>query len=337
VAQLASASGAARAIAGMAARFSAGSDALAVVVREQQDTAQRWQRLDQAIVQAASKPPAQRNAEAALRQQFTETGAHLDALGARIAREFPAYTELSNPKPLELAEAQALLAPDEAMLVYLVGTDETWLWTLRRDRAALYPIKSGAKDLAAEVTSLRNRLDPALNPDLAPFDTQRAFALYQDILAPGAPLLDGARQVFIMPDGALESLPLGVLVTQAPETDPRSLADYRDTAWFARDHALTVLPSVGALRALRKFASGTSAVAPFVGIGNPGLEGTSRAAHGIKLASLFRGAVADVAAVRQLSPLPETADELRTVARAMGAMNRRKRGPRRLSAKVAVD
>ncbi len=228
-------------------------------------------------MQAASKPPAERNpeAEAALRQQFMETGAHLDALEARIAREFPAYAELSNPKPLELAEAQALLAPDEAMLVYLVGTDETWLWALRRDRAALYRIKTGAKALAAEVAALRNRLDPALNPDLAPFDTKRAFALYQDILAPAAPLLDGARQVFIVPDGALESLPLGVLVTQASETDPRSLSDYRDIAWFARDHALTVLPSVGALRALRKFASGTSAAAPFVGIGNPVLEGTS--------------------------------------------------------------
>jgi CHAT domain-containing protein len=305
----------------MAARFSAGSDALAAVVREQQDTVQRWQRLDHAIVQAASKPPSQRNpeAEAVLRQQFTETGAQLDALGARIAREFPAYAELSNPKPLEMAQAQVLLAPDEAMLVYLVGADETWLWALRRDRAALYPIKTGAKALTAEVAALRNRLDPDLNPDLAPFDTKRAFALYQDILVPAASLLDGARQVFIVPDGGLESLPLGVLVTQASETDPRNLSDYRDIAWFARDHALTVLPSVGALRALRKFASGTSAIAPFVGIGNPMLEGTPSVGRGIKLAGLFRGAIADVAAVRQLPPLPETADELRMVAKAMGA------------------
>jgi hypothetical protein len=49
----------------------AGNDALAVVVREQQDQAQQWQRLDGAIIQAAAKPPARRNtaAEAALRAQ----------------------------------------------------------------------------------------------------------------------------------------------------------------------------------------------------------------------------------------------------------------------------
>ena len=113
-----------------------------------------------------------------------------------------------------------------------------------------------------------------------------------------------------------------MLVTQASETDLTRLSDYRDTAWLARDHALTVLPSVGALRALRKFASGTSAVAPFVGIGNPVLEGTSGPARGIKLAGLFRGAIADVAAVRRLPPPPETADGLRVVAKAMGVGDR---------------
>ncbi len=36
---------------------------------------------------------------------------------------------------------------------------------------------------------------------------------------------------------------------------------------------------------------------------------------GIEIASLFRGAMADVDAVRRLPPLPETADELRAIAK----------------------
>ena len=161
---------------------------------------------------------------------------------------------------------------------------------------------------------------PLCNPDLAPFDTKRAFALYQDILAPAAPLLDGARQVFIVPDGALESLPLGVLVTQASETDPRSLSDYREIAWFARDHALTVLPSVGALRALRQFASRQSRGRAICRHRQPD-AGRHIETRGAASSSpvCFAVAVADVAAVRQLPPLPETADELRAVAKAMGA------------------
>jgi len=320
-AQLASASSTAQAVAGMAARFVAGTDALAAAVRERQDLVQRWQFLDGAIIKAASKPPAQRDtaSETALHQQFTETGARLDALDARIARDFPAFAELSNPKPLDIASAQALLAPDQAMLVYLVGGDETWLWALRRDRVVMYRVDLGAKALDTEVAALRARLDPALNPTLAPFVATRAHALYQKILAPAAPLLDGARHILVVPDGALESLPLGVLVTRSPKSDPQNLTDHRDIAWFARDHAIAVLPSVSALRALRQVTSASHAPLPFVGIGAPVLAGRLASARGIKLASLFHGALADVVAVHALPPLPETAEELRAVAKAMGA------------------
>ena len=54
VAQLAQSSSAGEAVAGMAARFAAGGDALAAVVRERQDTADRWRRLDASVVTAVS-------------------------------------------------------------------------------------------------------------------------------------------------------------------------------------------------------------------------------------------------------------------------------------------
>ncbi len=321
MAQLANASSTAKAVAGMAARFAAGSDALAAIVRERQDLAQRWQGLDSAIVQAASKPQQERNSavEESMRKELTDVDARLDALDARTMREFPAYAELSNPKPLQLAEAQALLAPDEAMLVYLIGRDESWLWALRRDKAEFYKLDIGAVTLSTDVQALRERLDPELNADLLPFDAGRAHALYQKILAPAAPLLDGAKLVFVVPDRALESLPLGVLVTKAPEQNPQDLAEHRDFAWFAREHALAVLPSVGALRELRQYPARALASSPFIGIGDPLLQGKVASARGGKSGSLFRGALADTAAVRSLPSLPETADELRAVAKAMGA------------------
>jgi CHAT domain-containing protein len=132
-------------------------------------------------------------------------------------------------------------------------------------------------------------------------------------------LLGGAHQVLVVPDGALESLPFEVLVTKPLDDNPKTNADHRGLAWFARDHAISVLPSVGALWALRQFAIGGDAPAPFVGIGNPVLGGASGSSRGVSTASLFRGALADVAEVRALPPLPETADELRAVAKVMGA------------------
>jgi CHAT domain-containing protein len=108
-------------------------------------------------------------------------------------------------------------------------------------------------------------------------------------------------------------------VTKPPAANPDKPADHRDIAWLAKDYALTVLPSVGSLKALRVFAKANHAPDPFIGFGNPVLQGRRGSGRGGKLASLFRGASADVEAVRQLPPLPETADELRAVAKDMGA------------------
>ena len=77
---------------------------------------------------------------------------------------------------------------------------------------------------------------------------------------------------------------------------------------------LTTLPSVSSLRALRRFAKAARAKTPFTGFGDPALEGRPGQARGVPIASLFRGAIADVEAVRQLPPLPDTADELRAMA-----------------------
>ena len=215
--------------------------------------------------------------------------------------------------------AQALLGGDEALLVYLVSDEATWFWVLGRSDLAFYRIDIGAKALATEVTALRASLDPALNPDRAPFPASRAYALYQKVIGPAEPLLADVHHLLIVPDGALQSLPMTVLVTKPPQQDPQRLEDHRDVAWLARDYAVTVLPAVSSLRALHQLANSEHASAPFLGIGDPVLNGAPARAPGVTLVSLFRGAMADVEKVRALPPLPETADELRAIAKTLGA------------------
>src|ERR1044071_8707132 len=120
----------------------------------------------------------------------------------------------------------------------------------------------------------------------------------------------------LFPYTTLFRSPLSVLVTRAPPADPETLIDHRDLAWLAREHAVIVLPSVGALRGLRQLANDRRADEPFIGIGNPVLNGASDQTRGKKPGQLFRAAGANVEAIRALPPLPETEDELRTVAKA---------------------
>jgi siroheme synthase len=65
----------------MSARFAAGTDALATLVRARQDATVRWQQLDAIMTKAAGEPK-RRNAEteATLRQQLATASRELDAL-----------------------------------------------------------------------------------------------------------------------------------------------------------------------------------------------------------------------------------------------------------------
>ena len=323
VAQLAQATGAARAVARMAARFASGTDTMAALVRERQDAVEDWKRLDRNLVRAASLPPARRNlaAEADLRARLAGLDRRLVTLDQRLHAEFPRYTEIAGAQPVALAKAQALLRADEALVQYLVAEDATYAWVLRRDRARLVRLGVGRRAMDAAVTTLRSGLDPSRlviekASDIPAFDVGTAWRAYERIFRPLEPELEGASHLYVVPDGALQSLPLGVLVTAAPAGRPGGFADYRKVQWLADRYAMTVLPSVSSLAALRGFAGSAAAGArPFLGIGDPVLEG--RGGPRPALRATGPQAVAD--AVRRLDPLPDSAAELGRMAAALGA------------------
>jgi tetratricopeptide (TPR) repeat protein len=323
--QLAHASAAAAAVARMGARFAAGGDALAGLAREREDGVEEWRRLDKALVEAVGRPPGNRDAavEARLRERLAAADQRIKSLDARLATEFPEYAELAAAKPMSLAEAQNLLAADEALLAWAPWDDRTFLWVVRKHGAAMHKLDVGARALAAEVAALRGGLDPvgvATLADIPPFDATQAHALYAKLFASAEPLLEGAAHVFVVPGGALSSLPLGVLVTRRPQAPLAGFAGYREAPWLAKRYALTTLPSASSLRALRRFAKEARARKPFIGIGDPLLDGHPGRDRRAALASLFtpRG-VADVRAVKALPALPDTADELKALAKALGA------------------
>ena len=251
--------------------------------------------------------------DATLRVRRDETRRALAAADHDLTARAPGYADLTASRPAALAETQARLAPDEALLVYLVTNKEVWSWVVRRESAVLHRADLGASALTAAVEALRS----ALTPELPPYPAAQAFELYQKIVGPVVPQLAGARRLIVIPDGALQSLPFSILVTVPPPSDPKTPADHRTIAWLARQYAVSVLPSVSSLAALRQPGVIGTASAAFLGIGDPVLKGDPGAQPSPQLASLFRGA--NAAEIRELPALPETADELRAIAKTLGA------------------
>ena len=319
VAQLALAADSARAVAQMAARFRGRDDRLAPLVREQQDALNRRWSTDRALVELLSESssdsdqvPIQR-----LRGELETLDRTLVRLDASLSADFPEYRDLTLPEPISVKETQALLGPEEALLFYLVETHATHLWVVTASQAQSFRLDIDDDAMAVRVQRIRQQLD-LLQARPANFDAGEFHDLYSAVLGPAAPLLDGIDHLFVVPDGALQSLPFSVLITEPPAGN--SSTNLRELSWLVKRYASTVLPSPGTLRALRRFASSSAAVKPFVGFGDPLLDGGGNAPRSADFATLFaRGPVADTAAVRQLARLPETADELYAMASELSA------------------
>ena len=320
VAQLARAVDTSNAIARMAARFASGDDELAALARARQDALIRWQNADGEFIRSISGAVANRNLaqENQFREQMDGLERNIAELDAEIDRRFPEYRTLADPEPLSFGEAQGLVGPGEALISVLLGETEGFLWVLTRRQGHLFRLDITRADVDSMVRELRSQLDP-VDGILKPFSVATAHRLYERLLKPAEAVLAGVTHVIVVADGALQSLPLGVLVTKRPNAHTSKDSDYRAVAWLARRFAITVLPSENSLKSLRRFDRGKPGSEPFRGFGDPEIAGRGRD-RGVKAGLLFtRSGPADVEAIRELSRLPETADELFAIAKALGA------------------
>jgi CHAT domain-containing protein len=309
----------------MIARGALGADKSASLVSAFQEALARERQAAANFAKAAAFPSEEQNEQTDrnVREALAQAEEELAQLNARMERELPAYRDLINPQPLRLDEAQRLLNADEALIHVLVGDEGLFVWVVRRSEVFFHRSSMGASAIDKSVKRLRSQLDlgagdPAVTLS-RPFDVATAYDLYREMLAPAEPILEGVRHLIIVPDGALRSLPFGVLVSERPTKASLPLAELRRVPWLAKRWAVTTLPSVNALRGLRVFAQNNQARDPFIGFGDPLLGGSAEVRRS-KIAALYsRSSVADTQEVRKLPRLPETADELKAIAAATKA------------------
>ncbi len=330
LAQTAMSSAAGRALAQIGQRAAAGDGELANLLRSRQATEKQLSDIEAALtVPGADRIHLTGEAEA--------LAASIAMIDARIAQDFPRFSDLTRPRPVSVAEVQALLDPDEALILMFSGAAKTFVWAVTPEAAAWHSVGTDPATLAEVVKRLRETLDPAaatvraaaaLDSDFAPapvpaFPRDLAWRLHAYLLAPMLPVFGAARHVYIVPDGPLASVPFALLPTEPPEGADDDPAALRATPWMIRQHALTVLPAVDSLRVIRDLPPPDPGRRAFMGFGDPDFGGTMQVAGLTRdLAGgpgLTRGGLADPDQLRALAPLPQTRRELRAIAATLGA------------------
>ncbi len=345
VAQWASQSSAAAAVEQMGLRFAAGDNALAALVRESQDLAATHRANDAALTAVLGKSAGERKepAVAALRRQMAETESKLTAIASELEQKFPDYVALARPQPLKADEVQKLLTTGEALVLFLPGDSESYVFAFTTQNFDWKTIPLGRNALSQKVAAFRRGLDVEMlyraSGGIELFDLDAAHALFVELLGPVDPLIRDKPSLLVVPDGPLTALPFHLLVTQqpsqtAPSTSdkltPADAARYRDAAWLIKRQVVSVLPSVASLKALRAFTRSDTRPKAMIGFGDPvfGPEPTTtvaqRAPERRKVATrgyadYWQGAGVDRTKLSQALPrLPDTADELKAVAQTLG-------------------
>jgi CHAT domain len=254
---------------------------LAQLVRERQDLVSEWQAKDKLLIASKAEPPEKREdvAERVLAARLAAIDVRLVGIDRRLQIEFTDYTALASSAPESVEDVQALLRAEEALVLFLDvpkeksgkgPPEETFVWVVTKSAARWLRSDLGTAALTREVAAMRCGIPPAEAPapeQPLPFDLARAHRLYATLFGEVSDLIKG-KHLLIVSSGPLTQLPFQVLVTRPPTSD-----DPRAVAWLARGHAVTILPAVSSLKALRRVGKPSTASKPMIGFGNPLLDG----------------------------------------------------------------
>ena len=332
---------------------------LAGLVRKEQDMNNQIRGLQETLSYAMMTPPDQQDPKAlnALKAEIDSLTKARNATLKVINERFPRYANFTSPEPVAVAKVREILHLNEAFLSIFTANDKTYVWAVPQKGEILFSVVPlGKKGLSETVMNLRKALDP--NPttlgDIPSFDLAGAYDLYYRILKPVEPAWKDAKDLLVTVIGPLGQLPLSLLPTEPVQLTGEKgelFANYREVPWLIRRASVTMLPSINALITLRPLQDGDPKRKAFAGFGDPifnrqqmamgeGSPSTApapevKAPGNIQLAS--RGTKVQVRGVRiaakanldsgsivstqldKLDRLPDTAEEIRSIARVLSA------------------
>jgi CHAT domain-containing protein len=216
------------------------------------------------------------------------------------------------------------------------------VWVVRKDGPiAFAQIEANGVAIGEKIKQLRASFESEATTvaEIPPFDLVLAHQLYQLLLEPVEFGWKPAKNLIVVTNGALGTLPLSLLPTAPSQVDAGTrplFTGYRDVPWLARTHAVTMLPSAAALLTLRRLPTASASREKMIGFGDPifskaqALEGARKATDEpirvsaettrgvpLKLRSNPQLEGVDRAELGLLPRLPDTAEELKSIALAL--------------------
>jgi CHAT domain-containing protein len=289
----------ARTVAGAAALLGQGEGAASEAVRAWRDANERYATVKALQVLQLRDPLSQADQARTLALSVAEAKADVDRLRERRDQIAPEYQSAISA-PVSLEEVQAQLRPGEAMVQVLAGAPRSFLLVIDSEDIHYRAIPVTGDQIAVLVQVLRGGVEARAGQAAPQFPAPLAHQMF-NLLFPGEKdrLLSYETLVFST-TGALQSLPLDLLVTETPKPGWQQFAP-GTLAWLGDSVAISYVPSPRNLVDIRRGA------------------GTSRASKMVASFGDFRDGV-DPQKVLRVSGLPDTCLTLARAVDKVGAL-----------------
>ncbi|RLC16217.1 MAG: hypothetical protein DRI24_08960 [Deltaproteobacteria bacterium] len=322
---------------------------LADLVRQEQDAGKKLKSLEAIFHNAAAASShAQSAALMNLRRDIQSLAEARASIIVRIENDFPKYTNYIHPKQPGILQIQEQLSPEEALVAIWTMERKTCIWAVsHRGDPAFAVVNLGEEVVRKKVAQLRRALQPNVRmlSNIPRFDLETAYEIYERLLQSVESGWEDACNLLVVVNGPMDQIPLAVLTTEKLKKVPdRDLLfeEYRHVPWLIHKVAITRLPSAASLLTLRALPPPNPARESFAGFGDPifslaqlhetPVNQSLLSQHGMSPGDIaIRGAriidtgeeldQTNLSSVRigQLCRLPDTADEIRQIAKSLKA------------------
>ncbi|MEO0994720.1 MAG: CHAT domain-containing protein, partial [Pseudomonadota bacterium] len=292
-------------LARLAARLSAGDSAAAQAIRDLQDAERAVNREAALLDRLAAQPERNVSAIRLTRARLVEAQSALAAATQAVSDSAPNYTQIVD-RSVTLEEFRARLQPGELFVQLRLGRNGGAVMAVTPNSLDLKRIDLSIDEAASLVERVRESVYSPF------FDVEAARALYVAIFEPIQDRVSAARNIVFAPDGPLLSIPAGLMIAADPTGYAGRSLDYSSVPWFGTEAAVSVSLSLASFHHLRG-AKPSAASRPFRGFGDFVPFGTASA--GVVRGRRDAPDVCDdvFGQLGQLSPLPGTAQEVRTL------------------------
>jgi CHAT domain-containing protein len=337
-ADMARASSVQRALTQSTARLNIKDSKLEKLARLEQDLQRRINSLSELLVALSAASPERQlpTIQAKLKQDIDSLKLERVSVKKEIEYKYPEYFDLVEPKPITVARTTKTLKSDEVLVTWYFGDRQSYVWAIHSNGIAGYAQLPVTREVVAkDVEKLRKALDPGVSTvdEIPPFDVALSYRLYTQLIKPVEGALVQKNLLISIPHANLGQLPISTLLTEPmkqPSKGALGFAGYQNAPWLIRRIAISQLPSVNALAALRSVATAKSDEQSFIAFADPifskqqaiavAKQSLALATRGIplRLRNAPKTSKVSSAELAMLPALPDTSIEVGEIAKVLG-------------------